>query len=77
MIQVLLFARVQEEVGTDRLEADAAGKSIKELKRWMEDRYPVSSLSRTMTAVNEEFANDDEVINEGDTVAFIPPVSGG
>ncbi|QQK78797.1 molybdopterin converting factor subunit 1 [Salicibibacter cibi] len=77
MIQVLLFARVQEEAGTDRLEADVAGESIRELKRWMEDRYPVSSLARTMTAVNEEFANDDEVINEGDTVAFIPPVSGG
>ena len=77
MIQVLLFARVQEEVGTDRLEADVAGKSIKELKRWMEDRYPVASLARTMTAVNEEFAGEDEVINEGDTVAFIPPVSGG
>lgn len=77
MIQVLLFARVQEEVGTDRLEADVAGKSIKELKRWMEDRYSVSSLARTMTAVNEEFAGEEEVINEGDTVAFIPPVSGG
>ncbi|QQK74747.1 molybdopterin converting factor subunit 1 [Salicibibacter cibarius] len=77
MIQVLLFARVQEEVGADRLEANMAGKSIRELKRWMESRYPVSSLARTMTAVNEEFAGDDEVINEGDTVAFIPPVSGG
>ncbi|QDI92167.1 molybdopterin converting factor subunit 1 [Salicibibacter halophilus] len=77
MIQVLLFARIQEEVGADRVEADVAGKSIKELKRWMEDRYEVPSLARTMTAVNEEFAGDEEVINEGDTVAFIPPVSGG
>ena len=30
-----------------------------------------------MTAVNEEFAQDDEVIQAGDEIAFIPPVSGG
>ncbi|MBB6450095.1 molybdopterin synthase sulfur carrier subunit [Geomicrobium halophilum] len=77
MIQVLLFARIQDEVGQERLEADFAGKSIKELKRWVEDNYAVSSLTRTMTAVNEEFAADEDQLKEGDTVAFIPPVSGG
>ena len=30
-----------------------------------------------MTAVNEEFVQDDEVIQDGDEIAFIPPVSGG
>ncbi|SDI73065.1 molybdopterin converting factor subunit 1 [Natribacillus halophilus] len=77
MNEVLLFARIQDEVGQKSLEADLAGKSIKESKRWVEDNYEVSSLTRTMVAVNEEFAKDDDVIDEGDTVAFIPPVSGG
>jgi sulfur-carrier protein len=30
-----------------------------------------------MTAINEEFSANDEMIKEGDTIAFIPPVSGG
>lgn len=30
-----------------------------------------------MAAVNEEFAGDEDVLNDGDVVAFIPPVSGG
>jgi molybdopterin synthase sulfur carrier subunit len=30
-----------------------------------------------MAAINEEFAPNEEVIQEGDVIAFIPPVSGG
>jgi molybdopterin synthase sulfur carrier subunit len=30
-----------------------------------------------MVAVNEEYAEPDDVIKSGDTVALIPPVSGG
>jgi len=30
-----------------------------------------------MIAVNEEYASSDQVLKEGDTVAIIPPVSGG
>jgi sulfur-carrier protein len=34
-------------------------------------------MDTVMTAVNEEFAANDEVIHDGDEIAFIPPVSGG
>jgi molybdopterin synthase sulfur carrier subunit len=30
-----------------------------------------------MTAINEEFALEDDVITKEDVIAFIPPVSGG
>ena len=30
-----------------------------------------------MIAVNEEYGDDETVINEGDDIALIPPVSGG
>lgn len=30
-----------------------------------------------LSAVNEEFAEDDTEVRSGDVVAFIPPVSGG
>ena len=30
-----------------------------------------------MIAVNEEYALDEQVINKGDVIALIPPVSGG
>jgi ThiS family len=34
-------------------------------------------LSKTMIAVDEEYAADDQVLAAGSRVAVIPPVSGG
>ncbi|MBL7942592.1 MAG: molybdopterin converting factor subunit 1 [Flavobacteriales bacterium] len=41
-------------------------------------RYPARGLRQTLrVAVNQEYANEDLVLNEGDEIALIPPVSGG
>ncbi|PAF11588.1 molybdopterin synthase sulfur carrier subunit, partial [Shouchella clausii] len=55
---------------------DVSGKTIAELKQLLEEEFGLM-LDSVMAAVNEEFASDEEVIQNGDTVAFIPPVSGG
>ena len=56
---------------------DVAGKTIAELKQQIAETYDIQKLDTVMTAVNEEFAVNDEVIKDGDTIAFVPPVSGG
>lgn len=77
MNKVLFFAHLRDSVGEDFLRLNAAGKTVAELKAELASRYDLPKLDTVMTAVNEEFAQDDEVIQEGDEVAFIPPVSGG
>lgn len=77
MNKVLFFAHLRDAVGEDFLRLDAAGKTVAELKAELSSKYELPKLDTVMTAVNEEFAQDDEVIQEGDEVAFIPPVSGG
>lgn len=79
MITILLFAGMEEKVGSSTIEADLNGQTIAELKRWMQSTYSVDKdlFTHSMTAVNEEFANDSDLLNENDVVAFIPPVSGG
>jgi sulfur-carrier protein len=77
MNKVLFFAHLRDAVGEDFLRLDAAGKTVAELKAELSSKYELPKLETVMTAVNEEFAQDDEVIQEGDEVAFIPPVSGG
>jgi sulfur-carrier protein len=77
MNKVLFFAHLRDTVGEEFLRIDAAGKTVAELKEELVRNYNLPKLDTVMTAVNEEFAQDDEVIQDGDEVAFIPPVSGG
>jgi sulfur-carrier protein len=77
MNKVLFFAHLREAVGEEFLKIDVSGKTVAELKAELARNYNLLKLDTVMTAINEEFAQDNEVIQDGDEVAFIPPVSGG
>ena len=77
MNKVLFFAHLRDAVGEEVLSLDAAGKTVAVLKTELAAKYDLPRMETVMTAINEEFASNDEVIREGDEIAFIPPVSGG
>ena len=77
MNKVLFFAHLRDAVGEEFLKLNAAGKTVAALKADLAATYNLPKMDTVMTAINEEFAQDDEVIGEGDEIAFIPPVSGG
>ncbi|MFP3917602.1 molybdopterin converting factor subunit 1 [Lysinibacillus telephonicus] len=77
MINILLFAHLQEAIGKSELNIDLSDYTVGQIKQWMENQYPQLSLQNMMAAVNEEFATDDIIVKDGDTLAFIPPISGG
>ncbi|WP_058306836.1 molybdopterin converting factor subunit 1 [Gracilibacillus massiliensis] len=77
MIEVLLFAQLQEEAGTDRITVDFTTVTVKQLKEQLRNEYAFQQIEESMIAVNESYALDDDIIKAGDTVAIIPPVSGG
>jgi sulfur-carrier protein len=75
--KVLFFAHLRDSTGVESVEFAATGKTVADLKELISEQFGLQKFDTVMTAINEEFATDDEVIQEGDTIAFIPPVSGG
>ncbi|HEU5141409.1 MAG TPA: molybdopterin converting factor subunit 1 [Bacillales bacterium] len=78
MIQILLFAKFQEAVGEDSIAWHDAPITVGALKEQLQGAYEeFPRLDDVMVAVNEQYANNETEIRDGDTVALIPPVSGG
>ncbi|MGM8364399.1 molybdopterin converting factor subunit 1 [Virgibacillus sp. W0181] len=77
MVDVLFFAELREEAGSEKITVEANGLTIKELISNHLANYSFENLDHAMIAVNEEYSNEETVLSSGDVVAFIPPVSGG
>ncbi|MFE8701913.1 molybdopterin converting factor subunit 1 [Cytobacillus sp. FJAT-54145] len=77
MNKILFFAHLKDVTEEEFIMMDVSGKSVAEVKEILLQKYDRLKLDTVMTAVNEEFATNDETIKPGDEIAFIPPVSGG
>ena len=79
-VELLLFAEVAEECGADRLSMHCAeGATVKQLIDDVGKAHPTIASRRDSiaVAVNECYVDVEHVLKDGDTVALIPPVSGG
>ncbi len=79
-IQLLLFGSVREAAGTSRLEVELAdGATVADLRGWLAERNEaVEKLGdRLAASINTELAQPGDVLEDGDEVAFLPPVAGG
>lgn len=80
-ITVLYFAALRDLAGTqeETVVLPAGLRSIGELKAHLESLHPSlrGHLLRVRFARNEAFAGEDVAIEQGDTIALIPPVAGG
>lgn len=79
-IKLLCFAHIAERVGARELEVEAPDNcTASVLMALLDAEYPKlqGALSACRVAVDEEFTQTEVVLSEGQTVVFIPPVSGG
>jgi molybdopterin converting factor subunit 1 len=77
---VRLFARLRDLVGDGELVREApAGATVQTVWDALVREYPtVAPYANSMScAVNADYARMSAAVNEGDEVAFLPPVSGG
>ena len=80
-LSLLYFAGLRDLRGCreESLALPVGVSTIADLTKHLESIYPELSgrLSQVRFAINESFATTNEVINDGDVIALIPPVSGG
>jgi len=79
-VTVRLFARLRDIVGAGELLRDApSGATVGALWAGLVAEYPdLSPYEKSIScAVNADYAKFSATVNDGDEVAFLPPVSGG
>jgi molybdopterin converting factor subunit 1 len=79
-LTLLYFAHLAERAGAREESREVAdGINAGGLRALVEQAHPklAGALATCRVAVDEEFAADDTPLRDGQTVAFIPPVSGG
>lgn len=77
---ILFFARARDLAGAAELTLDLpAGSTLADVRRRLTERIPALSslLPHCALAVNDAYADDDDVPQADDRIAVLPPVSGG
>jgi molybdopterin converting factor subunit 1 len=79
-IKVLYFAAFREAAGRDEQTAELPARaSVADLWRTLAAEVPLFTRFSAMppAAVNREYVDGSTALQEGDEVAFLPPVAGG
>ncbi|MCO5219467.1 MAG: molybdopterin converting factor subunit 1 [Thermomicrobiales bacterium] len=79
-IHLLYFAMFREHIGASSEQLVVpTGTTAGDVFSLITERYPVleSMRNSTLVMVNEAYTEADQVLEDGDEVALIPPVSGG
>ena len=78
-LKIALFGIAKEIVGQPELALNfPEGQPVHQLLEQLRTDYPaLRQLSSLAVAVNNEYAEDSQLLQEHDEIALIPPVSGG
>ncbi|MGH8289476.1 MAG: NTP transferase domain-containing protein [Steroidobacteraceae bacterium] len=77
-INIQYYASMREQAGRSSESLLTGAATPRELYRELETRHPFSLAPEMLrVAVNSEFGDWEQRLNDGDSVVFIPPVAGG
>lgn len=82
MINVLFFARLREQLSTDRLQIEASENlTVEHIRQQLASKNElwtkIMAADSLLVAVNQEVTDWSQQIKDGDEIAFFPPVTGG
>jgi molybdopterin converting factor subunit 1 len=77
-VKVRYFAAFREAAGTETEILETGAASPAELFAECANRHqPLQKYSASLVAINDEMADWEALISDGDEVLFFPPVAGG
>jgi molybdopterin synthase sulfur carrier subunit len=76
-VHVEYFAILREHAGCAGEDVDTCAASLAELFGELQARRAFPRLPSLKVAVNDEFADWNRPLRDGDRIVFIPPVAGG
>jgi molybdopterin converting factor subunit 1 len=79
-LTIFLFAQLADSIGARAIEIEMHdGATVADLLRELEAKHPsITALrGRLAVAIDERYARQEEIVRAGQTIALIPPVSGG
>ncbi len=77
MVVKVLFFGVLAEVAQTNLKHYREVKSVSDLRLRIQDDFPEIIHYSFRISLNNEIINNDQVLNDGDEIALMPPFAGG
>ena len=75
-INVKFFASLREQVGQSDISI-SSDDALTALQVWQQASQQESMPDNILCAINMEYVAQSTMVNDGDEVAFFPPVTGG
>ena len=75
-VTILFFGQLAEMAGNDRMELKGI-KDTNELQKTLHAKFPDLEKTKYRIGVNKEIISDTASLQNGTTVALLPPFSGG
>lgn len=75
-IEIITFGKITEFLGKQRMEITGISNTD-ELKSFLENSYPTLKRTKYKLALNKNIVQESTIICNNDTIAVMPPFSGG
>lgn len=75
-MEIILFGQLADIAGTQKIEVEPVSNTH-ELSHLLEARFPGLAGLRYMIAVNKQLVTEQTLLQGNETIALMPPFSGG